>query len=814
MTPGASDMTSIASDFASDIFYGLRQVRANLSLALLCVAVLAIGVGTTTAVFAVLYGALLKPLPYRDATRIVFVHNEFPASQLAETDNAAPDYADLSTHHELFSETAAYYFNDLTMTRVSGSGYAEHVDAVNTTASFFPLLGIRPEIGRAILPKDDRYGAPGVTVLSDVFWRSRFAADPKAIGRTVLLDGHSYQIVGVMPSAFNFPYPATQMWVPLALPPKDYTTNRGGKFLRVLARLAPAVSIERANSMLASVGHQLANRYPGDYPEKEGWHFSIRTMLAERTASVRKWLLLAFGAVVCVLLIACANVSGLVLVRSGARTREWAVRSALGASRGRLARQILTETGLLALSGCAAGIGVAAALVRLINLYGPIHGTRMEAWALAFVLGLCVLSTLTAGLLPAMLSSRQTVDQSLRTGCGRTTTGQSRWRGALVAGQIAVALALLFTATALSRSFVTLLEVSPGFSPERVWTGCVQLPVRLGYTNPAIGSFFETLVKRVAALPGVESASAGTALPFSSSETTLEVYFPGRPQPSVQPAARANLVLPGYFETLKIPLLEGRTLTPQDDGRSPFNPIVVVNESFARTYFPGQDPIGKLVANNCCHDQADTIVGVVGNVSTHDLGAPPGPAIYWPELQLTNSAMFLVVREAGKTDLTSAVRDILHRQDPSVALFDVETMPARIADSLKLRRFVAWLLNSFAAIGAMLAALGLYGTLAYLVHARRREMAIRMALGAMPHDVARLVARHSLSLLLAGLLPGAILCVVATQAMRTFLFGVAPLDFISLVCIAAGLLAIAGIASWLPVAQAARLDPLSMLRDE
>jgi putative ABC transport system permease protein len=807
-------MISIASDFASDISYGWRQVRNNRSLMILCVAVLTIGIGTATAVFAALYDALLKPLPYRDASRIVFVHNEFPTSQLGETDNSAPDYADLSAHRELFSEMAAYYFNDLTMSPVSGSGYAQHVDVVNASASFFPLLGIRPEIGRAILPGDDRYGAPGVIVLSDAVWRSRFGADPKAVGKTILLDGHAYQIVGVMPSGFDFPYPATRMWIPLALPPKDYTTGRGGKFLRMLARLAPGASIERANSMLAAVGHRLAGRYPDDYPEKEGWHFSIRPMLAERTASVRKWLLLAFGAVVCVLLIACTNVSGLLLVRSGARSREWAVRSALGASRGRLARQILTETGLLALSGCAVGIGVAAALVRLINLYGPIHGTRIAAWALAFVLGLCVLSTLTAGLLPAILSSRQAVDPSLRAGGGRTTTGQSRWRGALVAGQIAVAAALLFTATALSRSFVKLLEVSPGFSPEHVWTGCVQLPVRRGYTNPAIGSFFETLVKRVAASPGVESASAGVSLPFSSAGSTLELYFPGRPEPLIRPSARADEVLPGYFEALKIPLIKGRTFAPQDDGRSPFNPVVVIDETFARTYFPGQDPIGKLVANNCCHDQPNTIVGVVGNVSTHDLGASPGPAIYWPELQVTNSAMFLVVRESGKTDVTSAVRDILHRQDPSVALFDVETMPARIADSLKLRRFVAWLLNSFAAIGAMLAALGLYGTLAYLVQAKRREMAIRMALGAMPLDVARLVARHSLSLLLASLLPGAVLCVVAAQAMRSFLFGVAPLDSISLVCIAAGLLAIVGIASWLPVAQAARLDPLSMLRDE
>lgn len=458
-------MSSSANGLTADLSYGLRQIRNNLPLTILCVAVLAIGIGAATAVFAVLYDALLRPLPYRDAARILFVHNEFPG-QLGQTDESAPDYADLSAHRDLFSETAAYYFNDFTMTGISGSGYAEHVDAVGASASLFPMLGIRPQLGRTIVPSDDRFGAPKVVVLSDAFWRTRFAGDPKIAGRTLLLDGKSYQIVGVMPPNFNFPYPATQMWYPLALPPADYTSGRGGKWLRMLARVAPGVSVERANAMLAAIGHRLAAQYPDDYTEKTGWHFSMQPMQAERTEGVRKWLLLAFGAVVCVLLIACTNVSGLLLVRATVRSREWAVRSALGASRWRVARQILTETGLLALAGCAAGIGLALTLVRTSNVYGPIHNTQIEPWTLAFAVGLCGISTVTAGLLPALLSSRSDIEQSLRRGAGRTTTGQSRWRGALVAGQISVAIALLFTATALGRSFAKLLDVSPGFSPD------------------------------------------------------------------------------------------------------------------------------------------------------------------------------------------------------------------------------------------------------------------------------------------------------------------------------------------------------------
>ena len=812
-------MSTTASGFTSDLTYGFRQIRKNLSLTLLCVAVLAIGIGATTAVFAVLDDVLLKPLPYREANRLVYVHNEFPSSQLGHANVSAPDYADLTAHHDIFSETAAYYFNDFTLSSVSGSGYAQHVDAVNASASLFSILGIPPQLGRTILLDDDRYGAPKVALLSDSLWRSKFAADPKIIGRTVQLDAESYQIIGVMPSDFNFPYPATQMWVPLALGPKQYSDNeRGNKWLWMLARMAPGVTPENANAAVRTVGHHLAAQYPDDYLENTGWHFSVEPMLAEQTKDVRRWLFLAFGAVGCILLIACTNVSGLLLVRSSVRSRELAVRSALGASSGRLLQQILTETALLIAIGCCAGFGLAVALVQLSNTYGPIDRTQIEPWALAFALGLCIISTFLAGLLPAILSSRLSPEQVLRAGASRATTGQTRWRSILVAGQIGIAVALLFTATALGRSFVKLLEVSPGFSPDRVWTASVQLPQKIYRTNASHASFFRDLVDRVAALPGVESASAGVSLPFSSGGYTADMYLPGRPETAVRPAARVDQVLPNYFETLKIPLRKGRTFTLHDDLISP--PVVIVDEAFVREYFRGEDAIGKLVANNGhgdfagSRDHPATVIGVVGNVATRELGAPPRPEIYWPQLQLPNSAMFLVIRQAGKTDVTAEVREILHQQDPSVALFDVETLPARILDSVKLRRFVAWLLNSFAVVGMTLAALGLYGTLAYLVQLRRREIAIRMALGATPPVVARLVARYSFTLMALGLVPGILLCAFAARVTQSFLFNVAPLDLWTLVFTAAGLLFLVAIATWSPLAQAARVNTLTMLHDE
>ena len=557
-------------DFIVDLSYGLRHIRSNVSLAFICISVLAIGIGASTAVFTVLYDAILRPLPYRLTNSLVYVHNEFPGSQLQQTDESPPEFRDLSSHKELFSETAAYYFNDLTMT---GAGFAQHVDVVNASASLFPMLGIRPELGRVYTPEEDRYGVPKVAILSDALWRSAFEGDRNAIGRSVELDGVPYQIVGVMPADFNFPYPATQMWVPLALPPSDFSPDaRGSKLLHILARLSPGLTIAEAGGILASLSHAFAAAYPTDYPEKSGWHFSTQPLVEERTSGVRNWLFLAFGAVLCVLLIACTNVSGLLLVRASIRQREWAVRAALGASRSRLLRQILGETGLLVVAGGGTGLLLAIFLLKAgallnpnhhmsVDQLRPLHNAAVPAWTLVFALGVCVLATFLASLLPAASVFRAPLDQTLRAAT-RASTGATGWRGILVAGQISIAVALLFTATSLSRSFVKLLNVSPGFSPEHVWTGIVQLPrPRFNSSSGAQGRFFQELLKRVSALPGVESASAVNDLPFSSGGGIVEFDFPDQPKMPVRPSARINEVLPGYFETMKIPLLEGRTFT-------------------------------------------------------------------------------------------------------------------------------------------------------------------------------------------------------------------------------------------------------------
>ena len=797
-------MGGFLTDLASDCNYGLRQIRRNLSLTIVCVAVLAIGIGSATAVFAILYDAILKPLPYRDAGQLVYVHNEFPQSQLAETEASGPDYADLSTHRELFSETAAYYFNDFTMT---GAGAAQHVDAVNASASLFPLLGIAPQLGRPFSPEEDRYGAGGVVILSDALWRSAFGADRNVVGRSIFLDGTSYRIIGVMPADFNFPYPATQMWIPLALQPSRFAPDtRGGKWLQMLARIAPGLTIARAGAILAMLSRDFAALYPTDYPAKAGWHFSIQPLVEQRTSGLRDWLLLAFGAVFCVLLIACINVSVLLLVRASVHRGEWAVRAALGASPGRLVRQILAEAGLLALIGCGAGIFLLLVLVKLSNQFGPIHRTTIEPWTFLFCAGLCILATLLAGVLPAATFSRLPLEQELRASSPRTSGRESHWCRILVAGQIGIAIALLFTATTLSRSFVKLLDVSPGFSPEHVWTGSVQLPrPRYHSGSPPVRAFFQELVRRISALPGVESASAVNSLPFSSGGATVEFDFPEQPKTPVRPSARVNVVLPGYFETMKIPLIEGRTFTEQDIGKSPS--VDIVTKAFVKKYFPGKDPIGQLVS----YDGTNRIVGVVGDVLNRNLGERHQPEIY---LTGSYSGMFLVARTFNDAAITAGVRSALESMDKSVALFDVETMSERVQDSLRMRRFVAWLLNGFAFTGLFLAALGLYGTLAYLVELRRREIAIRMALGASANRVRSLIARHSLFIALGGIGPGAVLSFLAIRVTRSFLFDISPFDGWTVAATFLGFFALAFVASWIPVMRATRVDALLALRDE
>jgi predicted permease len=534
-------------------------------------------------------------------------------------------------------------------------------------------------------------------------------------------------------------------------------------------------------------------------------------MAVQQTEHIRRWLALAFGAVLSVLLIACINASGLLLVRTTIRRREWAVRASLGATPARLFRQLLTETGLLAAAACGVGVAFAIGAVRLLNDFGPMPRAAVGPWTGVFAFTVAVGATLLVGLFPAAALWRLPLDHSLRAGNVRISDGQRGWRNILVAGQVAIAIALLFTATSLTRSFIKLLDVPLGFSAERMWTASIQLPDRGPTSRTSSSSFFQTLTGRISALPGVEAASAGQ-VPFSpSGVTAIELYFPGRPVTSYRPAAALNIVLPNYFSTLRIPLLDGRTFSEQEGTAT--SPVAMVDRAFVRQYFPAENPIGKRVAANANKDRLYTIVGVVGSVASRAVGEPPEPAIYLSELQEGQSATYLVVRQAPGQDITGAVRHAMRELAPSVALFDVETMAGRISHSMRLRRFLAWLLNSFALVGLSLAALGLYGTLAHVVELRRREIAIRIAVGASPGSVRRIFARHGLLVASIGLVPGLLLALAASRITGRFLFGIGAFDTLTVTTTLLAFFTATLLASWIPAARAARADVLRALRD-
>lgn len=805
-------MKRLFTGIANDLRYARRQFSRHLSLSLTAVLVLAAAIGAANSVFSVLYQLLLKPPPYPAAERLYFIHNLFPKGQVPVAGVSGFDYAEIGRRKDTFAGAAAYYFNDLTMT---GAGAARHVDAVNVSASFFDVMGVQPQIGRAISEADDKRNVPGVLVLSDAFWRGAFGANSAVLGRTIKLNNVPYSIIGVMPPSFRFPFPATQMWIPVALNPVQFTEmGRIEKWLRMIVRVAPDVTANRVDAALEQVGQSLNAKMPKFYPKDTGWRFTASQLSDEQTAGVRRWLYLAFGAVLCVLLIACSNVSGLLLIRTMARTGEFAIRGALGAGRFAIARQILVETGLLVFVAGCLGIVLGLWAVDLSNRYGPFaQSATLEPWTFAFAAILAAVSTGIAGLLPALISTRLPIEQGLRSGALRSTQRGNGWRNVLVMGQIAVAISLVFVATLLGRSFLKLLQTPTGIEATRVWSGAIDLPAS-SYSDNRAGDtrFFLPLMERIAVLPGVQSVSAATSIPFSPSGIwTSDLNLRNKETMNPRPQAQMAVALPRYFETMKIPLLRGRTFTENDRGGAPL--VAIINEELAKRYFFGEDPIGKPIGAGGGQTPA-TIIGVVGNVQNTELGGPVRPQVYWPELQETSRSMYVVARTSGGDDLTSSVRAVVAGLDPTVALYDTASMSQRIEGTLHVRRYLAFLLTAFACVGMVLAAVGLYAALAHLVELRRREVGVRIALGAVPREITAMIFAHGGIVAGTGVLGGLTLAIVAERLVRSQLFGVGLDDPLTWATVLAVIAVCTLVAIWAPARRASRIDPMRALREE
>jgi putative ABC transport system permease protein len=788
----------------ADVRLALRQARKHLGYWLTCVAVLAFGLAAATAVFSVLYSTILRPLPYHDPDRLVVVHNRFP--NLPRLGTSPLDYIELRDHRELFSKAGAYYFVDLTRT---GIERPLKVNAIAVTSSLFDTLGVQPLLGRTFMANEERPQGPHAVILSERYWRDQFAADSQILARTLQLDGELYQIAGVMPQSFAFPNDVTEMWVSIAFKQSQLTYQN--VFLRMDARLAPGVTLDQASARIAELSEESARDHPDARRSTgAGWSMFLSPMARDDDGTLRRWVTILFAAVMCLLLIVCSNVAGLLLVQSSERQFELSVRVALGASRLRMVRQILTEILLLSASGGALGLLVSRAGLALLSEYGPAGKLHLEAPVFWFGAAMSLVTGVVCGLYPAWSATRIPAADSLKAGGHQRTAGKRTWQQGLIVAQVALATTLLLCGGLLIQSLIRLLHVPLGFDPKNVLSMEVALPNSRYATPEARGRFLSTLLEQAARIPGVENVSGCSLLPFGYGENVNTFEILGRPKPPAPSFALINNVLPGYFETLRIPLLRGRYLTTQDRPGSEL--VALIDETLAKQFSAGLDPIGQELKMPW---GTFMIAGIVGGIKNNALDIDNRPTIYFSAQQTPTPGTTLVIRSGlPVSTITENIQRIVTRIDPDEPVYDVISLETFVDRSVKTRRFVASLTSVFASAGIGLAALGLFGLLSYMIALRRREIGIRIAVGASHQAIALLVCRSGMPLVLAGILLGAASAAGAHRLIASQLYGTQFEDAWTWVAVlgivtVTGLLACAG-----PAWGATRVDPVKALRAE
>ncbi|HEX8501477.1 MAG TPA: ABC transporter permease [Pyrinomonadaceae bacterium] len=801
--------------FLQDARYGLRVLRKRPGFTAVALAVLALGVGANTAIFSVVNAVLLRPLPYPGSERVVAFDAVNPSKGVKESNMSAPDFEDWKAQARSFEALTIYTEGGSNLT---GGGEPERVNAAWVGTDFFRAMGVGAARGRALLPEDEATGAADVVVISHGLWQRRFGSDPGAVGRSVEMGGRSREVVGVMPPGFDFPRRA-EVWGPLQLEAaKEARDNRS---YQVLGRLREGGTLEAAQAELDTIAARLAESYP---VTNSGWGVDLDPLKEETVGEMRPALLLLLAGVALVLLIACANVANLLLARAAGRRREVALRLALGASRLRIVRQMLTESLLLAVAGGALGAGLSLWLTDLLVALAPANTPRLaeasvDANVLLFAAGATLLTGLAFGIVPALQASKADLGESLKEGGRGAAGGRSRVRSALVVSEVALSLLLLAGAGLLVKSFARLQAVNPGFDSGGVLTARVSLP-GARYKEPAQkAEFYAALTERLNALPGVEAAGATTSLPLGGSNLSVwRGFIPeGRPAtPEASEGASYAVVTPGYFRALRIPVRAGRDFDERDDANSP--KVAVVNETLARKFFAGQDPVGRHIAIWRDEDFPRRIVGVVGDTKPQSLDAEDAPQVYVPARQDAAWGGFsLAVRARGGDDpaaLAPAVREAVRALDRQLPVYDVKTMGKVLGDSTAYRRVTVFLMAGFAAAALLLAGVGLYGVLSYTVAQRTREIGIRMALGARGRDVLGLVVRQGMLLTLAGLGLGLAGALLLTRLMEGLLYGVSAADPEVYALVALLLAAVALVACLVPARRATKVDPMVALRYE
>jgi putative ABC transport system permease protein len=811
-----------------DVRYALRMLRNSPGFAAVAVLTLALGIGANTAIFSVLDSVLLRSLPYQNPAGLVMVWENNSQHPDPHNTVSPPDFLDWQSRNTIFAEMASLFDQHSNLT---GKGLPREVVVQDVSANFFSVLGVNPILGAGFTAENGKARHDNVVVLSYGFWKERFAGDAAVIGKTILLDGHEETVVGVAPENFtwfikdgSFTGEKPQMWTPFVFP-ESFSDRKGiGRFLTVVARLKSGATVAQAQAQMTAIAGHIAEEYP-DF--NAYWGANVVPVREQVSGELRPALLILAGAVAFVLLIACANVSSLLLARAAAREREIAVRTALGASPWRIARQLLTESVLLALIGGAIGIVLSVWGTNLLlaaspkNLLG-LNSTPVDWRVLGFAAGATLAAGLLFGFLPSYISAHSGISETLKEGGRGSSAGKRRAfaRGAFVVAQMGLALVLLAGAGLLIRSFVRLMGVDPGFEAGHLLSFKVSLPTSKYKDDKALLTFFAQLRGRISRLPGVRSVSMCSVAPFAGLGSATGVRVLSQPERSLMdlPVAAVRVVGTDYFSTMQIPLHAGRNFSEQEMTEE--RHVVIINQAFADQLLNGAEPLGQkaviyMKSLESSKNAPSEIIGVVGDVRQMGLDTPAEPTVYWPHPELVLSQLtFLVRTEKDPLAMVSAARQELQQMDPEQPMAAISTMDELLAGSLSRSRFTMLVLGLFAALALVLACVGIYGVIAYSVTQRTQEFGIRMALGANRRDVLRLVLGQGTRLTFLGIGLGIVAALIVTRLMGTLLYGISATDPLTFTAVAL-LLAVVGLAAcYIPARRATRVDPIVALRYE
>ncbi len=796
-----------------DIRYGVRSLLKRPGFTAIALVALALGIGANTAIFSLVNAVLLRPLPFAEPDRLVWMWGNIRNG--GNRASVSPlDFLDFRKENKTFEEFAASFSIPVPL-NITGNGEPERLSAAAVTGNYFQALGVKPALGRTFMLENEKPGSDQVAVLGYALWQKRFGSDSAIVNKTVTLDGKTFQVIGVMPRDFSFPQTA-ELWVPINFDDSPGMKQRKAHFMRPIGKLKAGVTLAQAQADTDAIARRLEEQYP---ESNSGWNLRLVSLREQLVGNTRPTLFLLFGAVALVLLIACANVANLLLVRAATRQKEIALRTALGAGRFRIVRQMITESVLLALLGGALGTLLAIWGVDLLvtlggnNLPATAH-VRIDATVLGFTLLVSVLTGVLFGLVPALRTMKLNLTESLKEG-GRTGSEgarHNRTRSLLVVLESAVAVVLLIGAGLLIRSLIQLQNISPGFEAQNVLTMRVDLPHQKYATPDKAAHFFEQLESRLGGLPGVESVGFITELPLSGQPNDMPYTVEGRPPVTIDQAFDDDFrrVNQHYFRAMRIPFLRGRNFTDQEVRQSA--KVLIISELLAREVFPNEEPLGKRLVL-AMGNQPWEIIGIVGDIHHRSLEAQPSAAMYMPSYATgwTN----VVLRTRGDpTTVAAAARSEVQAIDPDQPIAAVKTMEQWLETSVAAPRYRTALLGLFALVALVLASTGIYGVMSYSVTQRTHEIGVRMALGARQLDVLKLVVRQGMSLVVIGVGMGLVGAIALTRLMTTLLFGVTAKDPITFVSVATLLAIVALLACYIPARRATRVDPLEALRYE